>query len=115
MTGMSATTGTALDELDHIRQSVRDILTTPIGSRVMRRDYGSLVPRLIDQPGNPITRLRLLAATVAALARWEPRIRVTGLAFSVEFNGDAVVALEAVRKDGPRSGQPVSLAVEVGA
>uniref|UniRef100_UPI0026076D20 ATPase domain-containing protein n=1 Tax=uncultured Sphingobium sp. TaxID=316087 RepID=UPI0026076D20 len=32
---------------------VRDILTTPIGSRLMRRDYGSLIPELIDQPANP--------------------------------------------------------------
>ena len=45
MTGMSRETGRACDdELAHIRQSIRDILTTPVGSRIKRRDYGSLLP-----------------------------------------------------------------------
>ncbi len=44
-TGMSRETGVTLVELEHIRQSVRDILTTPLGSRVMRRNYGSLLSR----------------------------------------------------------------------
>lgn len=42
MTGMSRETGKALDEAAHISQSIRDILTTPVGSRLMRRTYGSL-------------------------------------------------------------------------
>ncbi|MEW6166059.1 MAG: GPW/gp25 family protein [Pseudomonadota bacterium] len=111
MMGMDAATGRALDDLGHIRQSVRDILTTPVGSRVMRRDYGSIVPELIDQPGNAVNRLRLQAATVGAIARWEPRIRITRLAFDYDADGAAVVAMEAVRVDGPRAGTPVSLTV----
>ncbi len=76
MPGMNRTTGQPLDGVDHIRQSIADILTTPIGSRVMRRDYGSLLPELIDQPLNGATALRAYSATVVALMRWEPRIRV---------------------------------------
>lgn len=38
--GMNRTTGKALSEDGHILQSLKDIVTTPIGSRVMRRDYG---------------------------------------------------------------------------
>lgn len=76
MPGMNAHTGAALSGVEHIQQSVADILTTPIGSRVMRRDYGSLLPELIDQPLNGPTALRAYAATVVALMRWEPRIRV---------------------------------------
>lgn len=39
---MSRENGRELEtELDHIRQSVQDILTTPIGTRIMRREYGS--------------------------------------------------------------------------
>ena len=34
---MNRTTGTAISGLEHLRQSVGDILSTPIGSRVMRR------------------------------------------------------------------------------
>lgn len=41
---MNAHTGGAIDRLAHIRQSIADILTTRIGSRVMRREYGSQLP-----------------------------------------------------------------------
>ena len=52
MMGMHAATGRSLTGLDHLRQSVADIITTPIGSRIRRRRYGSEVPELIDQPLN---------------------------------------------------------------
>ncbi|EXU76011.1 baseplate assembly protein, partial [Erwinia mallotivora] len=48
--GMNRDTGEAVTDIDHIRQSVRDILITPEGSRVARREYGSLLSRLTDQP-----------------------------------------------------------------
>lgn len=76
MPGMNASNGRAIDGIAHIQQSVRDILTTPLGSRVMRRDYGSLLPELIDQPLHGATALRAYSATVVALMKWEPRIRV---------------------------------------
>jgi phage baseplate assembly protein W len=52
MIGMSAATGKALGDLSYLRQSIRDILTTPKGSRVMRRGYGSDLFELIDAPMN---------------------------------------------------------------
>lgn len=102
MIGMNNTTGRAIGDLGHIWQSVRDILTTPIGSRVMRRDYGSLIPELIDQPMNPVTQLRLMSASVSALVRWEPRIRIASVRFSVGTDGSAVLDIEGDRIDGPR-------------
>ena len=75
--GMNATTGRQLEGLDHIRQSVADVITTPIGSRVMRRDYGSLVPELLDMPMNDALLMQVYAATVIAVSRWEPRLRIT--------------------------------------
>ena len=53
--GMNADTGRTLSETAHILQSVRNILTTPIGTRVMRRDYGSEIFSLIDQPQHGAT------------------------------------------------------------
>jgi hypothetical protein len=76
MIGMSRTTGKALSGDDHLRQSVTDILTTPLGTRVMRRDYGSLLFELLDRPLNAATKLLCVMATATALARWEPRIAV---------------------------------------
>lgn len=75
MRGMSREAGTSLGGFDHLRQSVVDILTTPKGSRVMRRDYGSNLPRLVDRPVNQSLIAALRAETVDALAKWEPRLR----------------------------------------
>ena len=61
----------------HLRQSIRDILTTPIGSRVMRREYGSKIYRLIDAPMNRSTLLAIYAATADAIHKWEPRLRLS--------------------------------------
>lgn len=76
MNGTDANTGKLLDGLAHLQQSIRDILTTPIGSRVMRRDYGSRLPRLVDAPMNRATLIDLYAATAEALLTWEPRFSV---------------------------------------
>lgn len=77
--GMNKQTGRTLEEVDHIRQSIADILTTPVGSRVMRRDYGSVIFELIDQPQNPATNLKLMAATVMAIMAWEPRVAISAV------------------------------------
>lgn len=79
MNGMNRDSGATLDDIGHLRQSIADILTTPIGSRVMRREYGSQVPDLIDQPDNGAIRVRLYAACATALLRWEPRLRLNTL------------------------------------
>lgn len=76
-TGLNITAGHSVSGLDHLRQSVRDILMTPIGSRVMRRGYGSNLLDLIDQNHTPLTLAQIYAASVDALIKWEPRIRVT--------------------------------------
>lgn len=77
MNGTHALTGKRLSGIDHLYQSITDILTTPLGSRVMRRDYGSRLFELVDAPMNRGTLADIYAATVDALARWEPRIQVT--------------------------------------
>ncbi|HBC0987192.1 TPA: GPW/gp25 family protein [Escherichia coli] len=65
-----AVTGSA-----QLHQSVCDIITTPVGSRIMRRSYGSLVPALLGAPDNPVTLLRLVAAAAIAIYQWEPRVQ----------------------------------------
>jgi phage baseplate assembly protein W len=76
MAGMSRTTAKDLEGFDHLKQSIEDILTTPVGSRVHRRDYGSNLPRLVDRPINSSLVSDLVAATAEALDRWEPRLRL---------------------------------------
>jgi phage baseplate assembly protein W len=84
MLGIDASTGKPLEGIEHLHQSVRDILTTPLGSRVMRRDYGSRLYQLVDEPMNRSTILEIYAATAEALARWEPRVQVETITAEVE-------------------------------
>jgi phage baseplate assembly protein W len=76
MQGIDATNGKPLEGIAHLRQSIRNILTTPIGSRVMRRDYGSDLFKLIDAPVNRSTLMDIYAATAKAISRWEPRFNL---------------------------------------
>ena len=100
MIGMSARTGRTVSDSAHLVQSIADILTTPIGSRVMRREYGSQLPDLIDAPTNDTTRLQAYAATAMALMRWETRIRLSRVQlFLGDRPGQVVLELEGTRVD----------------
>lgn len=74
--GMNSKSGRTITDMDHINQSIKDILTTPIGSRIERRNYGSLLFLLLDNPNTEATKLRVISATVLALTQWEPRIKL---------------------------------------
>lgn len=111
--GMNAATGKHMEETEHIRQSIRDILTTRMGTRCMRRHYGSIVPELIDQPTNPATQLRLMSASVMAIIRWEPRVLISSAKFSIDMAGKGVIDIDGVRRSGPRSGRPFNTQVRV--
>ncbi len=95
MRGTNATTGKELSGLDHLKQSVRDILTTPIGSRVLLRDYGSRLFELVDAPLNEETIMELYAATIEALHKWEPRIEVTRVFVEAIEIGKVIFGVEA--------------------
>lgn len=73
---MNRKTGCLITDTAHIQQSIEDILTTPLGTRVMRRNYGSELFELIDQPHTGANRLRIMAAIITALTLWEPRVTI---------------------------------------
>lgn len=106
---MNRETGAAIDELDHIAQSMTDILTTRIGTRVRRREYGSLLPELVDHPFNDVTRLRVYAGAVMALMRWETRVSLSRVQFlGVNLQGKSVLDLEGSIVD---SNEPFSMSL----
>ena len=112
MTGMARTTGETLDGLEHIRQSVADILSTPMGTRVGRREYGSLLPELVDQPMTAANILRLYAATAVALTRWEDRLRLRRVGVAAgERPGAAAISIEGTRTDTPSANGLVRLSI----
>lgn len=96
MQGIDATTGKALDGIPHLRQSIRDILTTPKGSRVMRREYGSDLFKLIDAPVNRATLMDIYAATADALRKWEPRFKLESCKAVTAEPGRVVLDLKGI-------------------
>jgi phage baseplate assembly protein W len=96
MKGMSRTTGKYLDDLDHLKQSIVDILTTPIGSRVMRREYGSNLFYLVDRPVNREFFQRIYAAVAEAIERWEPRLSLKKVTVDEVKDGHITLSLSGV-------------------
>jgi phage baseplate assembly protein W len=74
---MSRITGKDIYDTEHLMQSIVDILTTPKGSRVMRREYGSNLYKLLDKNITHSLITDLYAETLVALSIWEPRIKVS--------------------------------------
>jgi uncharacterized protein len=99
LTGMSAVSGEALGGLEHLRQSIWDILTTRRGERIMRPEYGSRLHELIDQPVNAGFLVDLYYECVVAIHRWEPRVRVVRIAADAIHPGRVTLDLIA-RVDG---------------
>jgi phage baseplate assembly protein W len=93
MTGLSRHTGREIDLGAHIAQSINDILTTPKGSRVLRRDYGSRLPDLIDAPMNGETLVDAFAETAEALDLWEPRLKLRRVQVTKAASGQMTILL----------------------
>jgi phage baseplate assembly protein W len=102
LTGMARDSGVTLSGDGHLAQSIEDIVTTPIGARVMRRDYGCLLFDLLDRPFNSATRLLCSMAIAMAIARWEPRLTVRQVRLLGDLAiGQAQVVIDGVRTDAP--------------
>lgn len=107
---MHRSTGQPLDGWDAVVQSIAVILTTPIGSRVMRREFGSELMDLIGRPMTSEVVLALYVATAYAIELWEPRFRLTGVEMSTPAaDGSIVLALR-----GDYGGQSRDATVNLG-
>ena len=104
-----------MDDLAHLRQSIVDILTTPLGTRLERRTYGSLLPELIDHPDHGATRVRIYAAVASALMRWEPRLRLSRVATARDAAqpGAVVLTIEGVYLNEYSRAEQLALSLQI--
>ncbi|MFG3876028.1 GPW/gp25 family protein [Escherichia coli] len=93
MIGIDSATGRYLHGNEHLRQSVIDILSTPVGSRVLLREYGSRLFSLLDNPQDDFTRVRIVRETATALERWEPRLTLRRVEVTCTGEGSAWLTL----------------------
>ena len=62
--------------LADIKHSIKDILLTPLGSRVMLPEYGSRLFELIDRKIDDEFRADLACYVIEAVERWEKRAKI---------------------------------------
>ena len=69
---------------DDIRQSIRVILGTAPGERVMRPDFGAGLKNLVFEPMNTTTAALAQYHVQQALIQWEPRIDQIGVTVTAQ-------------------------------
>ena len=91
---MNINDGKEISEINHLKQSIANILTTPIGSRAMRRDYGSNLFNKIDRPINGELIAEIYLDIVESLFIWEPRFEVDQVVVGEINQGKIIIDLE---------------------
>lgn len=99
---ISRVTGQTITEDEHIIQSILDIALTAKGTRVMRRDYGTLLVPKIDAPMNEQYRMMLMSSLMIAFAEFEPRVEVRRINIFFSSEGIVTFKIEAVKKSGEK-------------
>lgn len=94
MIGMDRHTGKIISGIEHLRQSIEDILGTPLGSRRMRPEYGSKLRRYVDLPVSAGWKSAVQAEVARALGLWEPRLRLGGVRVTGVMNGKITLELK---------------------
>jgi phage baseplate assembly protein W len=76
---------------DHVRQSIRLILQTDKGERVMRPDFGAGIQQLVFSSITAATAALVQHQVTDALVRYEPRIEVLSVDVSVDPQNQGVL------------------------
>lgn len=96
MIGMDRRTGQPITGVAHLKQSVEDILTTPLGSRRMRPEYGSKLRRMVDLPVTEGWKSAVQAEVARALGRWEPRLKLQQVQVRSVLGGQVQMVLSGI-------------------
>jgi phage baseplate assembly protein W len=87
-----------------VRQAIQIILETEPGERIMRPAFGCGLRRFLMKPNTTATRALIQNAVEAALAQWEPRIRLRSV--TVEPGDDPSLVLIGIAYIHARTGRP---------
>ena len=79
-----------------IEQSIKIILETRPGERVMRPEFGCRAHELLFEPRTVATETLMQQYVGDALARWEPRIEVQSVSVMTDNEVDGALLVEVV-------------------
>ena len=81
-------------DIDVIKNSIRNIILTPIGSRAFNPSFGTKIQTLLFEHPTPVTAIAIRSEIKIALQRLEPRVKVTNIeVFQREFDTDYEVSI----------------------
>lgn len=91
--------GGFVEGIEDIRQCIRIILETPLGSDPLRPDFGSNLHLYLDYP---IDRARphIVRETVEAIRKWETRCTVKRVSVSIEETSSLLIQVYFILADG---------------
>lgn len=92
---------------EKVAQSIRMIIETEPGERIMRPSFGCGLRRYLMRPNTNATRALIRHDVEVGLATFEPRIRVTGL--SVDPGDDPALVLIRIAYIHVRDNRPGNL------
>jgi len=96
----------------NVRESIRVILLTEPGERIGLPGFGAGLGRFLFEPNTEATRHRIGQAISRALAQWEPRITLEGVAVAPDpKDGSAALATIRYRLVATGTAERVSLTV----
>jgi len=78
---------------EDIEQSIRIILETAPGERVMRPEFGCGIHNLVFAPNSPTTAGLVAYHVQEALGRWEPRIEVEAVDVRPDRDRDSLLLI----------------------
>ena len=68
--------GDLISDVDAINNSLYNLLNCPIGTRLMRPDYGTRLSQLIYEPCDAQTAQTIEMSILQSIEQWEPRIQI---------------------------------------
>lgn len=77
-TGQNFSTSVS-EGVEHVKECLYLLLHTSIGERVMLRDFGSKLARLVFEPQDQLLIQEILNAIKEAIRKWEKRVQVVDL------------------------------------
>jgi phage baseplate assembly protein W len=76
---------------DRIRDAIWIILSTSLGERLMRPEFGAGIKDYVFEPNSEMVRAELVTAIRKALVGWEPRIELVAVQATASPTQDSLV------------------------
>jgi phage baseplate assembly protein W len=78
---------------DNVRESIRVILLTEPGERLMREDFGCGLRRFLFEPNTVTTRQLIRERVEKAIGRWEPRVQVDQVTVEADADNPRLIGI----------------------